>query len=189
MSPLGSFCLNRSACTSYIRFLEQSIKYWCHSPVASCAPLNSHGIALGIPVAVAPMRPTSPTASVGDYDILTIGRRTDRFTLSAAVHLLGKYSDIADVDAAGLGYDVGRDSNVRVIEDLDVAYLNVHQPIPDSGCSLRSGEAQRQSPSHNQSYHATLYPLHMIGSLTTLPISKIYPAQSPASAVEAKNMP
>ena len=63
---------------------------------------------------------------------------------------LGKYSDIADLEVADLGYDLGRDTNVQVIEDPDVAYLHVHQPIPNIHLSRRrSGEAYRQSPSHN----------------------------------------
>jgi hypothetical protein len=144
---------------------DQKFQYWCHFPGSFLCTATQPRYRTWYSRAVAPMRPTSPTALVGDYDILTIFR-ADRSTPSAFVHLLGKYSYIADADAADLGCDVGRDSNVRVIEDLDVAYLNVYQPIPDSGLgSRRSGEAQRQRPRYKQGYHATLYPLHMIGSL------------------------
>jgi hypothetical protein len=128
----------------------QKFQYWCHLRRSLLCAAQQSRYRTWSPRGSDTNAAPSPTASVlGDYDILTIGR-ADRSTLAAFDHLLGKYSDIADADVADLGYDLGRDPNVQVIEDLDVAYLHVHQPIPDIHLSSRrSDEAQRQSPSHN----------------------------------------
>ena len=73
--------------------------------------------------------PTSPTASVlGDGDRALRGI-ADCASGSITVHLLGKSRDMADSEAADLGCDLGRDANVHVIEKLNVAYGNIHQPI------------------------------------------------------------
>jgi len=70
------------------------------------------------------MRPTA--SGLADYDRLPIGR-TDRALSSGSDHLFGKHSDIANTDVTDLGYDLGRDAKVQVIEHRDVAYLHIHR--------------------------------------------------------------
>src|SRR2546423_1026357 len=72
------------------------------SPGACCAPLNSHGIAPGTPVAVAPIRPTSPTASVLSDCDRAFFALADRLTLSGAVNSHAKHGHRADFHAADL---------------------------------------------------------------------------------------
>jgi hypothetical protein len=100
------------------------------------------------------MQPTSPPASVviADYDRALLGL-ADRPLPAAAVYLLGKYRDIADSEAADLGCDLGRDSNVRAIEDIDRAYVYVHEPVllRTGGASDASSKEYRHEKDHQKS--------------------------------------
>jgi hypothetical protein len=91
-------------------------------------------------MAVAPTRRTTPTASVLlDCDGAAFGRAEGLGGL-ALVEIRGKHGHRADLQIADCGDDLGRDSDVHVL-DRDVAYGHVHQPVLLRLGSSRSGEA------------------------------------------------
>ncbi len=76
-----------------------------------------------------------------DCDRALVGR-ADRACVAAGVDLRGKHGYRADFHAADVSSDLGRDADVRIVEELDVAYGHVHQPVLDRNLgSRRSGEA------------------------------------------------
>jgi hypothetical protein len=56
----------------------------------------------------------------------------------------------ADFHTADLSGNLGRNSDVHIFQNCDIANGNIHQPIRDCDLgSRRSSEPYRQSPSHN----------------------------------------